>query len=63
MYFNTVLLEVLSSNLIEYPTSSPNYTSISSETLFATLIAATLLGYVQAIARAVPYFSSKNCGI
>ena len=40
----TVYLEVQSSNLIEYPTLLPNSTPIYSETLFATLTAATLLG-------------------
>lgn len=34
---------------MEYPTSSPNFTLIYSQTLFATLIAATLLGWVQPI--------------
>ena len=39
---------VKSSNLIEYPTSCPSLTFISSETRFATLVAATLLGCVHA---------------
>jgi hypothetical protein len=63
IYFKIVFYDVFSSNLIEYPTSSPKATSISSDTLFATLIAATLLGYVHAIALPLPYFSSKNYGI
>lgn len=49
MYFKMVFFEVWSSNLIEYPTSSPRLTSISSLTLWATDMAATLLGCVHAM--------------
>ncbi len=42
-------LEVTSSNLMEYPTSSPSSTSISSETLLATDMAATRRGCVHPI--------------
>jgi hypothetical protein len=46
MYFILVELEVLSSNLMEYPTFRPNSTPHSSATLLATVIAATRLGCV-----------------
>ena len=49
IYFKIVFLDVRSSKRIEYPTYYPNSTSISSLTLFATDIAATLRGCVQAI--------------
>ncbi|KAJ1499602.1 hypothetical protein HMI55_004310 [Coelomomyces lativittatus] len=49
MYFKTVRGLVQSSNRIEYPTSSPMATSISSDTRFATDMAATRRGCVQAI--------------
>ena len=48
-YLSYVFYDVLSSNLIVYPTSSPKLTSISYATLAATLIAATLLGWVHAM--------------
>jgi hypothetical protein len=50
-YLSYVFELVLSSNLIVYPTSSPKGTSISDATLAATLIAATLLGWVHAMWR------------
>jgi hypothetical protein len=53
MYLMTVSFEVQSSKRIEYPTLVPSGPPISSDTLFATLTAATLLGCVQPI---VPYF-------
>ena len=43
----TVRSEVQSSNRIEYPTSLPNFTDISSATLALTDMAATLRGWVQ----------------
>ncbi len=49
IYFIIVFYDVKSSNLIWYPTSLPSFTPISSLTLFATEIAATLLGCVHAI--------------
>ena len=39
-----VLALVKSSNLIEYPTSSPNLHPVSSATLAATVVAASLRG-------------------
>lgn len=50
---------------MEYPTYSPSSTSISSLTLFATDIAATLLGWVQAIPWPFPANPAYkiNCGI
>lgn len=53
-YFSMVFAELQSSNLIEYPTSCPSMTSISSATLWATLMAATLRGCVQATPRFGP---------
>ena len=47
-YFSTVLGLVQSSKRMVYPTSWPIITSSSSATRWATLIAATLLGWVQA---------------
>lgn len=48
-YFILVLVgDDRSSNLMAYPTSSPNTVPTSSATLVATLVAATLLGWVQA---------------
>lgn len=47
MYLIIVFYDVLSSNLMEYPTYSPILTPIYSLTLVATLIAATLLGCVH----------------
>lgn len=60
-----VLLLEHSSNLMEYPTSSPSDTSISSATRLATLIAATLRGCVQAINFPLPVYpaSQINYGI
>ena len=49
MYLMIVSLDVQSSNRIAYPTSFPSSTFISSETRFATDIAATRLGCVQPI--------------
>ena len=49
MYLRTVLELLLSSNRMLYPTSSPKFTSSSSATRFATLIAATRLGCVHAM--------------
>jgi len=46
--------EVRSSNRIEYPTSSPKLTFISSATLLATETAATLLGWVHPISPKSP---------
>jgi len=56
MYFRIVRPDVLSSKRMEYPTSSPKFTSISSATRLATLIAATRRGWVQAI----PLLQSSN---
>jgi hypothetical protein len=53
-----VFLLVWSSKRIEYPTSSPRGVPISSETRFATLTAATLLGYVHPINPKFEYPSS-----
>mmetsp|Transcript_16927 Transcript_16927/g.12103 ORF Transcript_16927/g.12103 Transcript_16927/m.12103 type:complete len:215 (-) Transcript_16927:973-1617(-) len=58
MYLMIVLSEVQSSNLMAYPTSWPNSTSISSATLFATDTAATLLGCVQPITPLYAYPTS-----
>ena len=49
MYLSTVLVPVMSSKRIEYPTSSPSSTSSSSDTRFDTLIAATRRGWVHAM--------------
>jgi hypothetical protein len=43
-YFKSVLAEEQSSKRILYPTSCPKQTSISSDTRWATDMAATLLG-------------------
>ena len=48
MNFSNVFGPVVSSNRIEYPTSSPSATSISSATRCAMLMAATRLGCVHA---------------
>lgn len=50
MYLILVELEVLSSNLMEYPTFCPSSTPHSSATRFATVTAATRLGCVIPIA-------------
>lgn len=50
--------EVTSSKRMEYPTSAPNSPSISSDTLLATDIAATLRGWVQPIIPRLLYPSS-----
>ena len=44
----------MSSNLMEYPTFWPSTVPISSATLLATDMAATLLGWVHAIAPPLP---------
>ena len=44
MYLMIVLEDVQSSKRMAYPTSSPNFTPISSDTLLATDMAATLRG-------------------
>ncbi len=49
MYFWMVFSLVQSSKRIEYPTSLPSLTPISSDTRAATLMAATRRGWVQAI--------------
>jgi hypothetical protein len=58
IYLILVFLLVWSSKRIEYPTSSPRGVPISSETRFATLTAATLLGYVHPINPKFEYPSS-----
>ena len=63
IYFNIVFSDVLSSNLIEYPIYYPIRVSVSYDTLFATDIAAILLGYVIAIYFYEYFVCNKNYGI
>ena len=59
-YFNAVLGLVQSSNRMVYPTSCPSWMSNSSDTRWATLMAATLLGWVQATALRLSCLASKH---
>mmetsp|Transcript_11528 Transcript_11528/g.42703 ORF Transcript_11528/g.42703 Transcript_11528/m.42703 type:complete len:321 (-) Transcript_11528:650-1612(-) len=60
MYLITVSGDVMSSNRIAYPTSSPSRHPNSSATRFATLIAATLRGCVHPILPRLVYPASAR---
>ena len=64
MYLTTVRSDVASSKRMEYPTSCPTFTPISSATRAATDMAATRRGWVQPMHPSFAYpASARYCGI
>lgn len=61
MYLTTVVSFVQSSKRIEYPTSCPSFTFISSATRAATLIAATRRGWVHPSFNVPPRVYPSSC--